>query len=282
MKDIKQSKIMLKQFKQFEKEIAVVIAVQKIGIASIEEIRDKCLEWKLNLAPKEIQILAEKLRRRDLLSIIYKKENNETTIRYGLNKVKNIPPVANYRDIVDYPEGKELLNYLEQTKGVNKGREPDIKNYWDAKLKFKVTGLIRGFKNNENDICEHYRDENGNIIFETRHIRSFLKGNLRIVNKPESQSDYIGGFGICKNPKLIIDSTTILAQKTGSGYKKWECIKIGNEIEWNVTVPSTLFQPQEFEAFIKRICNNKMGLVGFGAWGKSNVGNLMLTEFKVQ
>ena len=278
-----------KLFKKFEKEIAVLIAVQKEGRPTLEEIKQKLNEWKIKLAPREISEYCENLRRRDLLSIILEKEDRKSITRYALNKIKNIPNVAHYKDIVDYEEGKELIRYFDTTKGVNKGKTPDIKDYWKAKIVFSVRpGMtVRGFipngKSGDDKIdgC-HYRDSKDNIILKPLHFKNYIGANLRQANKPESQKQYlgftVGDIKLNGNP-IGKESTYILAQRSGSGEKIWETLPEGCEIATTVVVPQTLFNPEEFQKFLTIMTEN--GIVGFGGWGKGNVNNLMVKEFKM-
>lgn len=282
--NMKENKRTERLLKKYEKEIAVLVSIQKEGEPTIEEIRKKLLQWKINLAPKEIENCAENLRRRDLLSIVLKPINDgrEHIRKYALNKVKNIPSVPHYKDIVDYEDGKELLNYLDGTKGVNKGRTPDIKDYWQVQIKFKTIGAVYGFMPDGNGIdSAHYRDEKGNIFVKPIHLRNFIAHNLRQLNKPESQGDYLSftrGKVNLNGQKTFKEETSIIVHQGGSGMKVWEVLPIGTIIETIASIPRTLFTETEFEKFLHKIC--KYGIEGFGGWGKSNTGNLELTEYK--
>lgn len=276
-----------KLLRKYEKEIAILIAIQKEGRPTVEDIQRKLSEWKIKLAAKEIENYVENLRRRDLVSVILEK-NDRTNIsvrKYGLNKVKNVPSVPHYKDIVDYEDGKDLLEYLDDTKGVNKGRTPDIKDYWIVKLGFKVKdGMsVRGFISDGNGFQgAHYKDGKGNVILKPIHFRNFVASNLRLANKPESQGDYIGftiGKVDLKGNKIGKEETPILVHGSGSGMKIWETIPSGAVIRTEATVPKTLFSETEFEKFLRRMCTN--GLVGFGGWGKGNQNNLEVVEFDV-
>ena len=262
-----------KLFEKFEKEIAVLIAVQKEGRPTIEDIGEKLKEWSINLASREITELCENLRRRDLLSIILERDGQLSVRKYALNKIKNIPNVAHYKDIVDYKEGKELLKYLDKTKGVNKGRTPDIKDYWKVQIVLRVKpGMtVRGFIPEGEVQGAFYKDMKGNPIFKPRHFQKFIGLNMRLVNKPESQADYIGftiGQVKLNGSPIGKEETYIQVHRTGSGVKIWETLQEGAEIITTANVPQTLFEVEEFRKFLELVTT--FGLVGLGGWGKGN------------
>jgi|TARA_Y100000310_G_scaffold342241_1_gene444520 hypothetical protein len=270
-----------KEFKKYEKEIATLIAVQKEGKATVPQIVSKLKEWDLKVNETDCKEFAERLRRRDLLSIILERKNDISIQKYALNKIKNLPPVAHYKDIVDYEEGKELIKILDATKGVNKGRTPDIKDYFTARIKWVTTADVLGFipLDGENVKC-HYKDGQGKPIFKGVHFRKFLSANLRMFNIPESKGDYVGfsnGVVDLKGKPITKKATYVLANRTGSGESIWENLPVGTTIETTATVPGSEFTPEKFEKILKFISQN--GLVGFGGWGKGNANNLEVQEF---
>lgn len=270
---------------KYKEEVAICIAIQKIGQATILEIIEKLKEWSLDITQKKIRKYCKNLQKKGLISVNYSVgESGTSEIAYSMSKsifARDIP-IANYKDIVDSPEVKELIDELEGKKDASKGRKPDHCNYFICEVSWKVKDKVLGFMpfSSDPDLLMHYRDGE-KIIFLPSHFRAYIGQNLRAINKSESMKNYIGydyGTVNLDGKKLEKVEFSILDMRQGKGMRKYEVIPEGAIISTRFRIPSTDFKPEEFEDFLKNI--GEFPIRGFG--GRSSIyGRLQLIDFKV-
>ena len=152
--------------KEEEREIAVCIAIQKIGLASIDEIKEKIEKWKGTITEKQILKCAENLRRRNMLSIdLSNQDKNGISIkRYAMKSIKlAIPEVAQVKDVIDDESLKPLLEELERSK---KTRKKGLKtnDYYLVDVEFKTKGQVQGFNPDKDGIIRHYTNGKNPIL----------------------------------------------------------------------------------------------------------------------
>lgn len=271
---------------KFKDEVEVVIAIQKIGKATIEEIGEFTQTFGNPLKIKKIQNLCDKLQKKGIISISYTEGIKSYSMSKGIFS-RGGPPIAHFNDIVSpqdesiADELKELISLLEEKKGINKGRKPDICDYYLVNVTFKlIRGNIYGFWPINSERLEHYRDQKGKIIFLPKHFRAWLRCNARLVNKTDSIKDYIGfNYGEVKlSGNTSFESGSILDGRQGRGIQKWETIPVGSEISTTFSVPATIFKKEDFREFLNR-CSGDFSLRGFGGRSSQNKPIMEIVAF---
>lgn len=269
---------------KYEDEVRVCIAIQKLGKATPREIAEKLLEGDIKLSEKKISRLCDNLQKKGIVSIGYVEENGLSAKSFSMAKsiFKRDIPIAHYKDITDYPEAKELIKELEMQKGTSKGRLPDHRDYYSVEVKWEVMDSILGFMPfKEQGFNQHYRNNEGKIIFLPIHFRAYLKKNLRLINKSESLKDYIGyAYGEVElKGDVRVEQFPVLDGNQGRGIIKYEAIPKGSVITTKFILPESDFKKEDFRKFLQMI--GEMPLRGFGGRAVTGYGHLKLVHFAI-
>jgi hypothetical protein len=271
---------------EMEREVAVCIAVQKIGNASIEDIINKIYMMGSKITEKQTIKCAENLRARGLLSIDFQeKDNNGVSIkRYRMKSIKlSIPENAQIKDIVDSDDEsiKELKDELDRSKGTRKKGMKTF-DYYKINIVFDVVGDIQGFIPDNQGILKHYRDSDNNIIFFDYHFKNWFRANLPLINRASSS---IGDI-FFQNGRVISNKDTKIIEKYvtniesgfnsskgtgGRGSRKAEVLSDNSKVLTSFTFPREFLSPKSVEKAFKIICEN----------GKSFGGNHKLSTGKL-
>jgi len=269
-----------------EREVAVCIAIQKLGKASVLEVVNKIGEWNGKITEKQVSTIAEKLRSRDLLSIdLSEKDESGISIkRYLMKKIKlSIPEIAQIKDIVDDPSINPLKDELDRSK---KTRKKGLKSfdYYKVEVAFEVQGDIQGFVPNPEGVLAHYRDSNGELIFHQYHFKNWLRSNLPLINRTSSS---IGDIRFSngkimlngKKPKVIeryvtnIDSGFSSSQGTGGrGTRSAEVLPQGTKVITSFSLPREFIDPGKIQKAFDVICGEASS---FGGNHKLSTGRLV-------
>jgi len=279
-----------------ERTVAVCIAVQQAGIASIEEVINKIEKQGGKITFKQAEKICKNLQAKGILSIeLSAKDSKGITIpRYKMKRINfTVPEVANLHDLVNSDKVKPLIQELEKSKQANKGMKPF--NYFKVEIAFKVTDGILGFipsngsRQEDTGTLIHYR--NGDkIIFYPRHFRAWLRGNLPLVNrygnKAESIATQMGYVDLQgKKPEMVkeefyITNIESYGKGTGRGSKVHEKLPAGTLINTFFLVPEDEWKPEDFKKALQLF--GEQGLRGFGAYSKAGWGHLSLEKFEVK
>jgi len=269
---------------EYENEVRVCIAVQKLGKATNEEILTKLKEDNIRITLKQIEKATTNLQKRGILSLNYDTSKGYSQKAYSMSKsiFSRDVPIAHYKDIVDTsnPEIKKLIKELQEKKGTGKGRMPDYRNYYIVEVEFKVQDKILGFMpfKTENYL-EFYRDD-GKIIFLPSHFRAWIGVNLRLENKTERTKNYIGyNYGVASKEKTKRISLSIIDGGQGKGMRDYETLEKGTIIKTKFRVPETLFTKEKFKKFLETI--GEFPIRCFGGRATAGYGHLKLTNFNV-
>ncbi len=274
-----------------EREVGVCIAIQKLGRASVLEIKDKIEEWNGSMTEKQISKCAESLRARDLLSIDLTEKNNGISIkRYLMKKIKlAIPEVAQIKDLVDDPSINPLKEELDRSK---KTRKKGLKtfDYYKIEVAFDVEGDIQGFIPNDKELLMHYRDSNEGIIFHQYHFRNWLRNNLPLINRTSSSIGDIRFFnGVVKmnenKVKIIeryitnIESGFMSSRGTGGrGTRKSEALPSDSLVITQFGFPRDFINPEKIQKAFEVICENASA---FGGNHKLSTGRLVNPKVQI-
>jgi hypothetical protein len=277
---------MKEQNKSYENEVRVCIAIQKIGKATAEEIKEKLEEEEIKLTLKQIQKACNNLQKRGIISLGYDSSSGYAVKSYNMSKsiFSRDIPIAHYKDIVDTndPEIKKLISELEEKKLTSKGKLPDIRDYYICEVKFEVVDKILGFMPFEEEgFNQHYKLNNEIVLLPT-HFRAWLSVNMRAINKSESLArNYIGyNYGYVKlKGKTEIVQFPVLDQHQGRGIVKYEVIPSGSIISTKFRIPKTEFTPEAFKSFLIDI--GEMPIKGLSGRAMTGYGHLKVNEFNV-
>jgi hypothetical protein len=189
--------IPLTQVEKFERELAVLIAIQHLGRATIEEIKEYTSKMKdskgifYRLQLRSVKTLCDKLRSKTLISMNYDSTEDGQQVVYNMQRgFVKFPEIAQIKDVLKQPQLKTYLKELENTAGIKK--EKNINNYYICRVKWEVVDGIAGFYPDKNKINLHYRDSEGNIVFYPNHFKKYIEKNLPVWNKASYVKDKIG------------------------------------------------------------------------------------------
>ena len=277
---------MVTQNKTYENEVRVCIAIQKIGKATNKEIFAKLQEEGIKITQKQVEKASTNLQKRGIVSLNYDNSSGYAVKAFSLSKsiFSRDIPIAHYKDIVDTndPEIKKLIVELEKKKQTNKGRLPDIRDYYICEVKFEVIDKVLGFMPFEEEgFNQHYR-MNNEIVLLPSHFRAWLAINMRAMNKSESLArNYIGfNYGIVKlKGETEIVQFPVLDQHQGRGIIKYEVIPSGSTITTKFRIPKTELTPTAFKRFLIDI--GEMPIKGLSGRAMTGYGHLKVNEFKV-
>ncbi len=278
-----------------EREVAVCIAIQKTGLASIEDIIKKIESWGGRITEKQTTKIAENLRRRDILSIdLTKKDNGISLKRYAMKKIKlALPEVAQIKDITDNEDVKPLIEELDRSKKIKKKGLKTF-DYYVVRIDLKPRNNlcdVEGFMPDEKGVIKHYRDNKDNIIFQPKHFQNWFRANLPFINRVSSAIGDIGfNFG---SIQLNGQKTTHLKERYvtniesgfsssrgtgGRGSVKVECLPHDCIITTEITIPRELIPPEKVEEAIRTICDRGKA---FGGCHKLSTGFLSLDKLEI-
>jgi hypothetical protein len=273
-----------------EREIAVCIAIQKLGKASIEEIIDFIIKLNARITEKQVTKCAENLRAKNLLSVdLSEKGNNGISIkRYLMKKIKlAIPEVAQMKDLVHDESLKPLIDELDRSKGTQKKGLKQY-DYYDVEVTFDIDGRITGFVPNEDGVLVHYRDNDGNIVFYHYHFKNWMRSNLPLINRSPS---FIGDIFFSNGKTNIkkgdidekyvtnIDSGFSSSRGTGGrGTRKSEYLPKGTKVVTSFTIQRDQIAPSDVQSMFDLICRRG---VAFGGNHKLSTGRLVNPQVKI-
>lgn len=270
-----------------ERQIAVCIAVQKLGKASVDEIISFISRLNARVSEKQVIKCAENLRAKSLLSIdLSEKDNKGISIkRYLMKKIKlAVPEVAQMKDLVHDESLKPLIDELDRSKGTQKKGMKSF-DYYKIEVTFDCEGEITGFRpsGDDDDTLVHYRDRDGNIVFYQKHFQNWLRDNLPLVNRSSSSVGEIHFF----NGKIISDGEVYIKEDFvgnidsgfhsscgtgGRGTRKSECLPIGAKVVTNFSIPREYVRPSNIQKMFDVICENAKS---FGGNHKLSNGRLV-------
>ncbi len=275
-----------------KKTIAVAIAVQKLGQATLDEIKVKLEQMKkkkeidFDIKEKEIARECKKLQKKDLISTNYIVEDGRNVLAYSTSKplFKRGIEGMQFMDIVDSDLGGDFIQQLDKKKGANKGRLPDIRDYKKYKVKWVIDdpiGVMGFIPRTKEGFLEHYRDAKDKIIFLPKHFRAYLRDNQRKISK-SNLHNYIGfnyGSVNINGHKITKFDHYILDNRQGRGLGTHEVLPSGVEIETEFSVPSMGgLTKTEFKSFLDNIAQNP--IKGFGGASSQGFGKLKLVDFQ--
>lgn len=268
-----------------EREVAVCIAVQKLGRASVLEIVEKIDKWNGKITEKQVTTTAEKLRSRDLLSIDLSEKDEEgvSIKRYLMKKIKlAIPELAQIKDIVDDASINPLKEELDRSKGTRKKGLKTF-DYYKVDVVFETTGKIQGFLPDKEGVLTHYRDGE-DVVFYQYHFKNWLRTNLPLINRASSAIGDMRFFNgkVLVNGKTLkideryvtnIDSGFSSSRGTGGrGTRKAEYLPEGTKVVTSFSFPRELLSPDKVQKAFDVICENG---VSFGGNHKLSTGRLV-------
>jgi len=268
-----------------EREVAVIIAIQKLGIASLDEIIQKVEEWGGRLTVKQTEKVCKNLQQRGLLSVdLTEKTDGATVSRYKVKKVTwGVPEIAQIKPWLDSDEAKPILDELEKSKHNKKSLSA---NYYDVYVGFTVEDGVIGFTPKDDIQQTHYRTKDGEIMFFQRHFKRWLAFNLPIANRYPTVADRIGcGISPTKlNEPTFVEEFFITnvegkAKGSGRGIKRCEVIPAGTTIKVRFRVSTEDFEPEDFKLLLEKISD--LPIRTFGGYSKSGWGHLKLTKFEL-
>lgn len=273
-----------------EREVGVCIAIQKKGLASIQDIIAKIEFWGGKLTEKQATKTAENLRRRELLSIDLTEKNDDgiSIKRYAMKRIKfSVPEIAQIRDLIDDASFNPLKEELERSK---KTRKKGLKtfDYYTVDVILKTRGLVQGFIPDEKGIVRHYR-KNGKVIFAPYHFRNWMRNNLPLINRASSAvGDIHFSYGTTQvngdtqiQEKYItnIESGFSSSHGTGGrGVRKVECLPEDSVIQTQFTIPREFVSPDKIQKALDIMC--KLG-IAFGGGAKLSTGHLTLDKLSI-
>jgi hypothetical protein len=277
-----------------EREIAVCIAIQKLGKASVQEIIEFVNNLNSRISEKQVDKCAENLRAKSLLSIdLSEKDSNGISIkRYLMKKIKlAVPEVAQMKDLVHDESLKPLIDELDRSKGTRK-KGLKTNDYYKIEVTFDVEGDIQGFvpSNEDDGTLMHYRDSNEDIVFYGYHFQNWFRDNLPLINRSSSCiSDmrfFVGHVNLNnKHTKIIdrwitnIDSGFHSSHGTGGrGARKVECLPENTKVITAFCFPRELIDPEKVQQAFQVICENAQG---FGGNHKLSTGRLVNPQIKI-
>lgn len=278
-----------------QKTVAVCIAVQKLGNATIEEISEKLEKWNAHLTVKKIADICKKLQNMGLFSVDMstKDEKGLSVNKYLMKRIKvAVPEVANFKDIVDSPDVKPLIEELEKSKDAKK--RINSCNYYTVSMTFDAKG-VEGFvpedssENKNQRRIKHYR-RGKEIVLYPYMFTNWLRDNMPLANNYPNNI-YKLKFG---DPEVNLNGNETYYEEhfiggtsSGSGYKQEsgkgskivECLPEGTTIKLSVLVPSDEFSPEQFKHFIEQVC--EFG-TRFGGGHKLSFAKMKLKEYDVK
>jgi hypothetical protein len=275
---------------QDEREVAVCIAIQKVGLASVENIIDKVDKWGGKISEKQVILCAENLRRRGLLSIdLTLKENGNSVKRYGMKSIKlSIPEVAQIKDLIDDESINPLKDELDRSKKTQKKGLKSF-DYYVAEVKFKTRGLVQGFFPDEQGIIRHYKNSDG-VVFYPYHFTNWFRDNLPLINRASSSIvdiKFQEGFAKVKEKDFVkiekyitnIDAGFHSSKGTGGrGSRFIECLPEGTIVETSFVIPREMINPNRLIEALNKICNYGSS---FGGGHKLSTGRLIVENVKI-
>lgn len=287
--------------KEEEREVGVCIAVQKIGLASVNEVINKIEKWGGRITEKQVNKCLENLRRKQLLSIdlTEKDENGISVKRYVMKSIKlTIPEAAQIKDIIDDPSLNVLKDELDRAKKTQK-KGLKTYDYYHAEVLFKALGDIQGFMPDGEKISRHYR-KGKDIVFYPYHFKNWLRGNMGLINRSKYvvedmkfQQGIVNLNGnIIKCPKPYLPPNLPIIEKMvtniedgasyrgsgGRGSRFAEAIPEGSTIKTGFFVPRDLIQPQHFEKALTLISDSGGA---FGGGAKLSTGKLKVEKVEI-
>ena len=289
-----------------KREIAVCVAIQKIGLATAQEM----IRWITvkggSVTEKQVVKCAENLRRRDMLSIDLTLKDDEgiPVKRYGMKKINlAVPEIAQIKDLVDDASLKPLIDELDRSKGT---RKKGMKNfdYYVAEVEFKTRGGVQGFVPDSQGIIRHYRRDNKPVLYQY-HFKNWFRDNLPLINRVSSAIGDIKFHGgeIRPNGEMkIAEQQSIEPQSAdklrnvipryisninplfnsshgtgGRGVKYVECLPEGSLVTTRFAIPRELLPPNKLEWALKIF-----GEYGpFGGCAKLSTGYLDVTRVTI-
>jgi len=273
----------MKHTTNYESEVRVCIAIQKLGKATDEEIFNKLTDDKIKITLKQVTKATTNLQKRGLVSLNYDNSSGYAVKAYSMAKsiFSRDIPIAHYKDMVDTedPEIKKLIEELEEKKKTSKGRLPDHRDYYMVEITFEVVDKVLGFMPfTAEGFLQHYR-QGDNLVLLPTHFRAWFGKNLRLINKSESVKNYVGfSYGYVKvNGKLAIEQFPILDGNQGRGINKFEVIPAGSTISTKFRVPASDFTKTEFREFMNTIC--EMPIRGLSGRAITGYGHLLIKEY---
>lgn len=276
---------------KFERELAVLIAVQHLGQPTKEEIKqyiDTKLKSskgeKFSLQIRSIKRVCTILQKKGLISQNYASTDTGQEEVYNMQKgYVKFPEIAQIKDIIKEESLKVYLEKLEDEKGIQK--EKNKYDYYLCGAVWEVIDGIAGFIPNSDGINSHYRDKKNNIYFLPNHFKKYLALNMPKANRSQYEADMIGtnyGFANLNGSKTTVAEHFVLVRgdikhsSGGAGKKQIEMLPPKTEISTVFSVPSNKFAPEQFKAFLLDIGEN--GIAGFGAYS-SRWGKVKLKDF---
>lgn len=274
-----------------EREIAVCIAIQKMGKASVEEIIDFVSKLNARISKKQVSKCAENLRAKSLLSVDLseKDEQGMSIKRYLMKKIKlAIPEVAQMKDLVHDESLKPLIDELDRSKGTHK-KGMKAFDYYNVKVTFDVEGEIQGFIPNKDGKLMHYRDKNNKIVFYGYHFKNWLRANLPLINRASS---FIGDI-FFSNGEVISETETNMTERYitniesgfqssrgtgGRGSRFAECLPLDSKVITQFAFQREQIKPSDVQKMFDLICSKG---VAFGGNHKLSTGRLVNPKVEI-
>ncbi len=295
MKDNIKKKVVQKLENDSQREVVVCLAIQKLGLASMEDIQKKVEDWQGKMTQIQVATACKKLQNKGLVSVDLggKNEDDQTITRYLMKRLTvSIPEVAQIKDIVDNPEMKPLIELLESK--ARTAKKSRAMNYYKVKARFKAQGQIQGFipdKSREStdniSTIMHYRDPKGNIIFLPYHFRKWIQQNIALINRFDTVAERIkykhgtvqlNGSSPVFIEKFITNVGNNPRSGGGRGKKRVECLPEGCLVETEFIVPEDEFQPEEFKKALSIICEHGSA---FGGEARLSNGRFELENVEI-
>lgn len=287
-----EGKIKLKSISDAKhKQVAVCIAIQNLGVATVDQIIEKIGEFGGKITTKQVLSITEALQKMQIISVNFNEKDSigNSVKRYNMRQISTgIPEIGQLKSIVDgrgdeIEEVRALITEFESSKA-NAKFKPF--NYFRISAVLKSYGDIQGFIPDDEGISRFYRDDEGNIIFYERHFQSWLKRGLPLVNRSPNKIIKIitmKGNTDHKGTNLRIGQSYITNVQGndkggGRGVRKYEILPSGVKITTQFLVPGNEFEPDSFKQLLELTCE----AIRFGGSSKISNGKLMLQDYKLQ
>jgi len=285
----------LKTFKtEIEREAVVVMAVQNIGVSSIEEIIEKVESYGGKITQKQTEKCCNNLQKRQILSIDLKEDEKRFLMRrIGVS----VPELGQIKAIVDArgDESEEIRALINELEASKKNAKISPNNYYDVETIFETSGKVQGFVPDGNGIDNaHYRGNENKIIFYPKHFRNWIKKALPQMNMYENSivkifvfdgvTDYNGKPLTIKNTnggeiqeRAFIGNIPGTHKGAGRGERIYEYVPEGTKVFTKFRIPGTLLVPEKSKKKKQKACES----INFGGNSKVSTGRLNLKEFRV-
>ena len=253
---------------QDEREVATCIAIQKTGMASIDEIIDFIKKRNGKITEKQVEKCVENLRRKQLISIDLKEKKDGVSLpRFAMRSIKfTVPENGQIKDLVDDPSVNPLKEEMDRSKKTMK-KGVLINDYYKIEIKTLTEGEVQGFvplPQFKDETLRFYRKGQEPVIHPF-HINKFLNKNISVINLgttamlqikvPRVRLNMNGGKIEIGESYVTNPEGSNSGRGGGRGTRKYEVLPEGTEIIIEMNIPETLIKKQDVKKIIPLVFN---------------------------